>query len=110
MARFLNHSMAPSLKIFCAALLLWYLVLTFCNPSALLQNLPLRVGFRTNAPATNATLGFQKLFAISLPQRTDRQDALTLLSALSGLDIEIAPGVRGEDVLNKTIPKAGGSI
>lgn len=56
-------------------------------------------------PATNSTLGFQKIYAISLPQRTDRQDALTLMSVLSGLDIDIAPGVRGEDVLEKTVPK-----
>lgn len=59
----------------------------------------------TTAPATNSTLGFQKIYAISLPQRTDRQDALALLSVLSGLEIDIAPGVRGEDVLEKTVPK-----
>lgn len=67
------------------------------------------IGYRTtsgmSAPATNSTLGFQKIYAISLPQRTDRQDALTLMSVLSGLEIDIAPGVKGEDVLEKTVPK-----
>lgn len=67
------------------------------------------IGHRTvggmSTTATNATLGFQKIYAISLPQRTDRQDALTLMSVLSGLEIDIAPGVRGEDVLEKTVPK-----
>lgn len=58
-----------------------------------------------SVPATNSTLGFQKIYAISLPQRTDRQDALTLMSVISGLEIDIAPGVRGEDVLEKTVPK-----
>lgn len=61
-------------------------------------------------PATNSTLGFQKIYAISLPQRTDRQDALTLMSVLSGLEIDIAPGVRGEDVLEKTVPKVNNLV
>lgn len=108
MARFFPHGMASSLRLSCAAFVLWFVVFTFCNPLALLQDLPLRAAFRTKPHTTNATLGFQKLYSISLPQRTDRQDALTLMGALSGLDIEIAPGVRGEDVLNKTIPKVGG--
>lgn len=64
-----------------------------------------RTGNSESVPATNSTLGFQKIYAISLPQRTDRQDALTLMSVLSGLEIDIAPGVRGEDVLEKTVPK-----
>lgn len=69
-----------------------------------------RTGDGSSAPATNSTLGFQKVFAISLPQRTDRQDALTLMSVLSGLEIDIAPGVRGEDVLEKTVPKVSNVV
>ncbi|KAK0107389.1 hypothetical protein ONS95_004081 [Cadophora gregata] len=59
---------------------------------------------------TNSTLNFQKIFAISLPSRTDRQDALTLMSALSGINIEVVPGIRGEDVREKTIPKDPKSV
>lgn len=73
----------------------------------MLPRIAYRAGGTTTVPATNSTLGFQRIYAISLPQRTDRQDALTLMSVLSGLEINIAPGVRGEDVLEKTIPKVG---
>lgn len=94
-----------SLQLFCAALALWFLILTFWNHDAMLPGIGHRTTGGMAGPATNSTLGFQKIFAISLPQRTDRQDALTLMSVLSGLEIDIAPGVRGEDVLEKTVPK-----
>lgn len=105
----LLNGLAPSLRIPCvSAFILLFLGFAFFNPLGLLHHLelPLPTDSTAHAPATNATLGFQKLYAISLPQRTDRQDALTLMSVLSGLDIEIAPGVLGETVMEKTIPKA----
>lgn len=94
-----------SLQLLCAAIALWFLVVTLWNQFASLPGIEYRTGGEENLVATNSTLGFQKVFAISLPQRTDRQDALTLMSVLSGLEIDIAPGVRGEDVLEKTVPK-----
>lgn len=45
--------------------------------------------------ARNSTLGFQKVYYISLPQRTDRQDAMTLLSDMIGIDSEHVEGVDG---------------
>lgn len=45
--------------------------------------------------ARNSTLGFQKVFYISLPYRTDRQDAMTLLSDMAGIDSTYEPGVDG---------------
>ncbi|KAH6842460.1 hypothetical protein B0I37DRAFT_399139 [Chaetomium sp. MPI-CAGE-AT-0009] len=53
---------------------------------------------------SNSTLGFQHIFAINLPSRTDRRDALALAGALSGLDITWVDGVLGRDVLDKTLP------
>lgn len=97
-----------SLQVLCAVFALWFLVLTFWSHDAFLPGIGYHTQGGANAPATNSTLGFQKIFAISLPQRTDRQDALTLMSVLSGLEIDIAPGVRGEDVLEKTVPKVNG--
>lgn len=94
-----------ALQLFCAAFVLWFLVLTIWNHAASQPGIEYHTRGGTSAPATNSTLGFQKIYAISLPQRTDRQDALTLMSVLSGLEIDIAPGVRGEDVLEKTVPK-----
>ncbi|EGP86104.1 uncharacterized protein MYCGRDRAFT_74064 [Zymoseptoria tritici IPO323] len=43
--------------------------------------------------ASNSTLGFQKIFVISLPSRTDHRDAMSLASAFTGLDIEYVDGV-----------------
>lgn len=73
----------------------------------MLPGITYRTGGGVYVPDTNSTLGFQKIYAISLPERTDRQDALTLMSVFSGLKIDIAPGVHGEDVLEKTVPKVG---
>lgn len=97
-------------QLFCVSIALWLLVFTYWSPDVSLPAIRYRTGDSSNLPATNSTLGFQKIYAISLPQRTDRQDALTLMSVLSGLEIDIAPGVRGEDVLEKTVPKVNGLI
>ena len=107
MTRFIARSMALkfSFQLVCAAIALWFLVLTYWSPVASLPGIRYRTGGGMNTAGTNSTLGFQKIYAISLPQRTDRQDALTLMSVLSGLEIDIAPGVRGEDALEKTVPK-----
>ncbi|KAH8903875.1 hypothetical protein BR93DRAFT_884624 [Coniochaeta sp. PMI_546] len=53
---------------------------------------------------TNATLGFSRIFAIGLPSRSDKRDALTLASALTGFRIDWMPGVRGESVPDKAVP------
>lgn len=109
---FIPHGMALrfSFQLLCAAIALWFLVLTYWSPVVSLPRISYRTGDGMSAPATNSTLGFQKIYSISLPQRTDRQDALTLMSVLSGLEIDIAPGVRGEDVLEKTVPKVNSLV
>ncbi|KAL2198260.1 glycosyltransferase family 25 protein [Corynascus similis CBS 632.67] len=60
-----------------------------------------------NKPAReilNSTLGFQHIFAINLPARTDRRDALALAAALTGLDITWTSGVSGQDVHDRVLP------
>jgi GR25 family glycosyltransferase involved in LPS biosynthesis len=52
----------------------------------------------------NRTLGFQKVFAINLPSRTDKRDISTLASSLSEFDITWFPGVLFADLDNKAIP------
>lgn len=97
---------APGFRLLGAALVVTILFFTFYSPFTPTEDVGFPAGHRPSSlGAANATLGFQKLFAISLPQRTDRHDALTLVSVLSGLEIEVAPGIRGEDVLTKTIPR-----
>lgn len=53
---------------------------------------------------TNATLGFGKVFVVGLPERSDKRDAISLSSALTGFDIEWVDGVRGEAIPDKAVP------
>ncbi|KAF2405287.1 hypothetical protein EJ06DRAFT_525816 [Trichodelitschia bisporula] len=64
---------------------------------------------RVAAAAGNRTLGFQKVFYISLPFRTDRQDGMSLIASLSGIDATHVPGVKGEDIHIKAQPPGWGS-
>jgi hypothetical protein len=41
----------------------------------------------------NATLDFQEIIYLSMPYRTDRQDALSLIAAAAGLKLTMMPGV-----------------
>lgn len=52
----------------------------------------------------NSTLGFQKLFAVGLPERSDKRDALTLISSLVGFKVDWIDGVKGESVPDKALP------
>ncbi|TGJ83237.1 hypothetical protein E0Z10_g5517 [Xylaria hypoxylon] len=57
-----------------------------------------------NDSVTNHTLGFSKIFAIGLPERTDKRDALALTSALTGFHVEFVDGVRGESIPDQAVP------
>ena len=52
----------------------------------------------------NRTLGFEKVFSIGLKERTDKRDAMTLMSSLTGFDIEWVEGVRPGDISDKAVP------
>jgi hypothetical protein len=41
----------------------------------------------------NRTLGFERIFVISLPERSDKQDALAISARLTGLDLTFFDGV-----------------
>lgn len=45
--------------------------------------------------AQNSTLGFQKIFAISMPHRSDKMNYLALMPIVSNLDIEFVDDVNG---------------
>ncbi|KAH9904585.1 glycosyltransferase family 25 protein [Xylariomycetidae sp. FL2044] len=53
---------------------------------------------------TNLTLGFEKVFVVGLPERTDKRDAITLTSALTGFHVEFVDGVKGESIPDKAVP------
>ncbi|KAK9238801.1 hypothetical protein V1525DRAFT_80992 [Lipomyces kononenkoae] len=54
--------------------------------------------------AWNETLGFGKILYISMPYRTDRQDAMDLLASTSNLKVTRINGVDGESISAKAVP------
>lgn len=60
------------------------------------------------ADISNSTLGFQKIFVISLPSRTDHRDATSLAAALTGLEFEFVDGVT--DVSRRALPPGGENL
>jgi hypothetical protein len=52
----------------------------------------------------NGTLGFGAIFALGLPDRTDKRDAMELSAALTGLQLTWSDGVRGDLMNPKAIP------
>ncbi|KAI5820848.1 LPS glycosyltransferase [Pyronema omphalodes] len=52
----------------------------------------------------NRTLGFGEVFYLSLPSRTDRQDAMELLAAYSNVTLTYVPGVYGNTIVEKAKP------
>lgn len=52
----------------------------------------------------NKTLGFEKVIAIGLPERSDKRDALELMASLSGFDIEWVDGVKPSSIPSKAVP------
>lgn len=52
----------------------------------------------------SSCLQFEKVFVISLPERTDKRDAITLQSSVTNLDFDWVDGVDGADVPRKSLP------
>ncbi len=57
-----------------------------------------------NLPIQNATLGFQEIYMISLPERTDKQDTFAMQAAFSGISYNQRDGVYGNEVPAKALP------
>lgn len=55
-------------------------------------------------PIHNETLGFQKVFVINLPERTDKRDALSLASVLTNIKLTWTSAIRGSIVPDKALP------
>lgn len=58
------------------------------------------------ARVANKTLGFEKVIATGLPERSDKRDILELMASLSGFDIEWLDGVKPSSIPNKAVPCA----
>lgn len=65
-------------------------------------------GYQPRTILTSFAAGqFEEIFVLNLPERTDRRDAMTLIAAVSGVQLTFVSGIRGGDVLEKTIPRGG---
>ena len=52
----------------------------------------------------NRTLGFQSIFVISMPFRSDKHDAWSVMTSLFDLDYELMDGIDGKTVSAKALP------
>lgn len=60
---------------------------------------------RSSLAATNATLGFGAILLLSLPERTDRRDGVSLIAATSGVQIShVIEAVKGDQISEKAYP------
>lgn len=57
-----------------------------------------------SAAAHNRTLGFEKIYLINLPSRTDRLDWMTLLASLTNVELTHQDGVNGSLIAEKSKP------
>ncbi|KAF2116064.1 hypothetical protein BDV96DRAFT_645414 [Lophiotrema nucula] len=53
---------------------------------------------------SNDTLGFQKIFVINAPWRSDRKDSIALAASYTGISLDWIPGVSVEDMQDKAYP------
>ncbi|KAG5954880.1 hypothetical protein E4U13_005542 [Claviceps humidiphila] len=93
--------------IFCTFLLVHQWLYRYQNSFGLLADksawrLP-RLGDISKA-AQNATLGFEKVFYISLPNRSDRQDIMSMLASSTNVSLTFQPGASGADIPAKAKP------
>ncbi|KAL3425304.1 glycosyltransferase family 25 protein [Phlyctema vagabunda] len=88
------------------ALLLFVLIFIFSTDNtAAVQERYASTGTGSLSDTQNATLGFQRIFVLSLPERTDKRDGIALGASLSGFQVEFVDGVRGEQMSPKAIPQ-----
>ncbi|KAI4157457.1 MAG: hypothetical protein LQ342_008267 [Letrouitia transgressa] len=58
------------------------------------------------AALQNETLGFEKVYVINLPKRTDKLDAIRLSASVTGFNFEVIKAVNGKDMSPKALPGA----
>ncbi|KAL8830410.1 MAG: hypothetical protein Q9170_005747 [Blastenia crenularia] len=58
----------------------------------------------SSADVKNATLGFERVFVINLPERFDKLDAFSLAASVTGFTHDVIEGIKGSTVVNKTLP------
>ncbi|KAL8644531.1 MAG: hypothetical protein Q9226_007714 [Calogaya cf. arnoldii] len=57
---------------------------------------------------TNRTLGFEKILAVGLPERSDRRDTLTMTATINEIELEWVDAVKGSEMNKKAWPAVCG--
>ncbi|KAI1611048.1 hypothetical protein EDD37DRAFT_693586 [Exophiala viscosa] len=57
-----------------------------------------------SASIANRTLGFQKVFVLSLPTRPDKRDSISVQASLTEFDVTFVDGVVGSEIGDKALP------
>ncbi|KAK9388143.1 hypothetical protein V1515DRAFT_597846 [Lipomyces mesembrius] len=89
-----------------------FLIVSYVLFSDLAHPLPYAMDKTTPAPAIrrlasraqNETLGFGGIAYLSMPYRSDRQDAMELLGSVYGINFTYIPGVDGAEIAEKAKP------
>jgi hypothetical protein len=70
----------------------------------------LRKGWHISQTDNLSQQQFGAIYVINLPVRTDRRDALALMSTLNGLELEYIDGKTGNEVADKALPPPASHI
>ena len=57
---------------------------------------------------TSSPPQFQKVFVINLPERPDKLDQFAIVSSLTGFKADVIEGVKGSEIMNKSLPALEG--
>jgi GR25 family glycosyltransferase involved in LPS biosynthesis len=84
---------------------IFVVVVLWLQLGQLRHNLPMKTWSSRNVLSVyNRTLGFERVFVIGMPKRSDKRDRITVASSLTGFDVTFVPGVAPEDVAKQAAP------
>jgi hypothetical protein len=58
----------------------------------------------------NSTLGFHKVFVVSLPERSDKRDAISLQGRLTNISVEMRDGVLADTIPARAPPLVSSDV
>ncbi|KAI4283599.1 MAG: hypothetical protein L6R35_005113 [Caloplaca aegaea] len=77
---------------------------TAAKEVALLDSEQIKLPVASIKALQNETLGFEKVYVINLPKRTDKLDAIRLSASVTGFNFDVIQGQNGADMSPKALP------
>lgn len=68
-----------------------------------LSNSARRLPDSSLADLKNSSLGFEKVFVLNMPSRTDKLDAMILAASVTGFEFDVLEGVQGDSISKKAL-------